>query len=155
MAGAKLASEGQQNYIAALFRTRAGNPQTMEEIAGADKPEGMVCAPGSLSVAAWIEVLTFAMATEALRWLVKLPEPPPVEEREITPGQRSKCWAILKNLGCNTYKAWLLKKDDPDIPNLRWDDANTTVWDWLSGLSMTEASEVIEHLEAVQQIVRR
>lgn len=154
----KMASEGQQTYIGDLIRDRLGNPATMGEITFPDRPVCMSAVPDDLAVNQWIAILTFAMAKEALTWLVTLPEPErpkTVAGGEITTQQRSKCWAILKALGCNTYRAWLLRKDDPDIPHLRWEDANTSVWDWLSGLSMAEAHEVIEHLEAVQKIVGR
>lgn len=156
----RLASEGQQTYIGDLIRDRLGQPATMGEITLPDKPECMAAVPDDMKVDQWIAILTFAMAREALQWLVTLPAPekPAVqgagEEGTITPQQRSKCWAILKTLGNNTYRAWLLKKDDPDIPHLRWADTDTSVWDWLSELSFEEAHEVIQHLEAVQNIIR-
>ncbi len=152
----KMASEGQQNYIATLVRTRAGNPKTCGAL---HYTHGRHMVPylalDDWTIEAWIDTLTFDQAKEVLGYLVSLPEPPSKDEVPITSAQRSKCWAILKALGCNTYRAWLLRKDDPDIPHLRWDDANTSVWDWLSGLSMAEAHETIEHLEAVQKIVGR
>ncbi len=152
----KMASEGQQNYIATLVRVRAGDPKTCGAL---HYTHGRHMVPylalDDWTIEAWIDTLTFDQAKEVLGYLVSLPEPPTKDEVPITSAQRSKCWAILKALGCNTYRAWLLRKDDPDIPNLRWEDANTSVWDWLSGLSMAEAHETIEHLEAVQKIVAR
>lgn len=155
----KMASEGQQNYIATLVRTRAGNPKTCGAL---HYTHGRHMVPylalDDWTIESWIDTLTFDQAKEVLGYLVSLPEPeqPPKAstDGQITSAQRSKCWAILKALNCNTYRAWLLRKDDPDIPHLRWDDTNTSVWDWLSGLTVTEASETIEHLEAVQKIVR-
>ena len=154
MTDKRMASEGQQTYIAPLVRTRAGNPPTCGHL---HYTHGRHVVPylalDDWTIEAWIDTLTFDQAKEVLGYLVTLPEPPSKDEVPITASQRSKCWAILKALGCNTYRAWLLRKDDPDIPNLRWEDANTSVWDWLSGLSIAEAHEVIEHLEAVQKIV--
>ena len=151
----KMASEGQQTYIATLIRTRIGSTETCGQIDTVQYPIPHIDFRPDTPVVVWINQLTFEEAKETLRYLVTLPEPPSKDEVPITSAQRSKCWAILKALGCNTYRAWLLRKDDPDIPHLRWEDANTSVWDWLSGLSMAEAHETIEHLEAVQKIVGR
>lgn len=150
----KMASEGQQTYIATLIRTRIGSTDTCGQIDAVRFPIPHIDFRPDTPVVVWINQLTFEEAKEALRYLVTLPEPAPADETPITDQQRSKIWAVLKSLEYSTWNCWKLREDDRDIPHLGSADWEMKVWDWASSLSKAQAIEVIEHLEATQKIVR-
>lgn len=132
MSDYKPASEGQRNYIRKLVRERAKDLSAIPHLVGQGDER--------------VDQLSFEEAKTVLRYLTELPEPPPEVVEAITDQQRSKIWAQLKAAGHNTYKVWLLKKDDADIPHLEFDTIDDGVWDWLSELSKSQASDVIRHL---------
>lgn len=150
----KMASDGQKGYIATLLKQRAGNPTVCGDIDKVRLPIPHIDFRDDMPVETWIDQMTFEEAKACLTYLVTLPEPPPSEAEKITQPQRSKIWAVLKALGYSTYNVWRLRKDDRDIPHLNHPDWETSVWDWMGELSVSEAHDVIEHLEATQKIVR-
>ena len=150
----KMASEGQQTYIATLIRTRIGSTDTCGQIDAVRHPIPHIDFRPDTPIVVWINQLTFEEAKETLRYLVTLPEPAPADETPITDQQRSKIWAVLKSLDYSTWNCWKLREDDRDIPHLGNADWEMKVWDWASSLSKAQAIEVIEHLEATQKIVR-
>lgn len=157
----KMASEGQQKYIGDLLRIRAGGPKTCGDLHYSyGRHVVPYLAPDDWTVETWIDTLTFDHAKAILGFLVALPEPEhdragPDGDGEITPPQRSKCWALLKNLDYPTWNVWKLRQEDRDIPHVGEEHWEVKVWDWLTSLTRSQANDVIEHLEGVQKLLQR